>query len=46
MELLDLSDLTVGIERQVVASGQRLYILGPEGIVIYSIPVGMNKLGD
>jgi hypothetical protein len=46
MELLDLTDLTIGIERQVVASGQRLYILGQAGILIYSIPVGMNKLAD
>ena len=46
MELLDLADQTIGSERQVVVCGQRLYILGLEGIVIYSIPVGMNKLGD
>jgi hypothetical protein len=46
MELLDLTDLTIELERQVVVSGQRLYILGQKGIVIYSIPVGINKQAD
>lgn len=46
MELLDLTDLTIGSENQVVVCGQRLYILGQSGIVIYNIPVGMNKLAD
>jgi hypothetical protein len=46
MELLDLNDLTIGSDNQVVVCGQRLYILGQSGIVIYNIPVGMNKLAD